>query len=202
MRTRYQLQLNMIDPSGGPEKLVWDTGKLTGNRSVFTATQPVVSATAYHWRVRAWIAGSDNATAWTDALFSTALLQQSDWDGSEWISPPDTTQMASQMRKEFTLPAGDVLSARAFVALPGYGAVSVNGQRIDDEAGVLLAANTISCTTMCRLVHVTRGLDWVLRSITTSSNHCHHHCHRYFHDRNGLHGPDNRSSSLPQTPFL
>jgi alpha-L-rhamnosidase len=129
------VQLNAVDPSGGPEKLVWDTGKLGGNRSVYTATQPVVSDTAYHWRVRVWVAGSDNATAWTDAMFSTALLEQSDWTGSEWISPPVTTQMASQMRKEFDVPAGAIVSARAFVALPGYGTVSVNGQRIDGEAG-------------------------------------------------------------------
>lgn len=36
------------------------------------------------------------------------------------------------MRKVFTLPAGVAGRATAFVALPGYGQVFVNGHRVDD----------------------------------------------------------------------
>lgn len=36
------------------------------------------------------------------------------------------------MRKVFTLPEGVVTRGRIFLALPGYGEVSVNGRRVDD----------------------------------------------------------------------
>ena len=75
-------------------------------------------------------------TAWANASFSTALLEQADWKASQWISSPGGDapgQYASQMRKVFTLPASAAaagpLRARLFLALPGYGEVFLNGQR-------------------------------------------------------------------------
>merc|ERR1711969_2586 len=41
------------------------------------------------------------------------------------------------MRKDFTLPTGPVTRARVFAAVPGYGHVLLNGQRLsEDSAGV------------------------------------------------------------------
>ena len=53
-------------------------------------------------------------------------MEQTDWTQSQWIQAPggdSPGQFASQMRKVFNLPAGDVSRATAFVALPGYGQV-------------------------------------------------------------------------------
>jgi hypothetical protein len=80
---------------------------------------------------RCYVAG--RPTAWANASFSTALLEQADWEASQWISSPGGDapgQYASQMRKVFTLPAAaSPPRARLFLALPGYGEVFLNGQR-------------------------------------------------------------------------
>jgi alpha-L-rhamnosidase len=52
-----------------------------------------------------------------------------------YITTANANQMASQMRKEFTLPAGIVDRATAFIALPGFGKVYVNGHAVDGETG-------------------------------------------------------------------
>ena len=66
--------------------------------------------------------------------FSTALMSTSDWKNSAWILASDSTT-ATQMRTEFSLPAGKVTRARAFFAMPGYGTLSINGQGVDGVAG-------------------------------------------------------------------
>ena len=91
----------------------------------------LTSDRTYHWRVRSY----PGPTAWANASFSTALLEQADWAKSRWIQSPGGSnpgQFASQMRKVFTLPEGVVTRGRIFLALPGYGEVSVNGRRVDD----------------------------------------------------------------------
>ena len=52
------------------------------------AASALVSDTVYHWGVRAFVGDMGTATAWANATFQTALMAQSDWAGSEWISAP------------------------------------------------------------------------------------------------------------------
>jgi hypothetical protein len=140
LQSAYQVQLSKVTNGPGGAVLLFDTGKVSSNVSFHhvTSATPLVSDSLYHWRVRAY---APNATDWADATFSTALLEQTDWAASDYIQAPgpatgDTAQMASEMRKEFFLPsASKIHRARAFVALPGFGTVSVNGQRVDGEAG-------------------------------------------------------------------
>ena len=89
----------------------------------------MTSDTTYAWGVRSHVSsagGASKPTDWANATFSTALIEQSDWDGALWVSLGAETaganQYASQMRKVFTLPVtGPVTKATVFLALPGYG---------------------------------------------------------------------------------
>ena len=85
----------------------------------------LASDTSYTYTVTC---GGASATAG----FSTGLLQASDWAGADWIAGAD--KAAVLMRKSFTV-AGEVTRARIFIAVPGYGQVSLNGEDVDGDAG-------------------------------------------------------------------
>jgi alpha-L-rhamnosidase len=69
-----------------------------------------------------------------NSSFSTGLLAQGDWNASAWVVA-EVGWTAAQMRKQFHLPAGRLVRARLFAAIPGYGRIFVNGQKVDGEAG-------------------------------------------------------------------
>ena len=81
--------------------------------------------TEYSWTVTC---GAASATS----SFSTGLLSPSDWGGADWIGGSE--KAAVLMRKKLTIE-GAVTRARIFVAVPGYGQVSVNGVDVDGVAG-------------------------------------------------------------------
>ena len=97
---------------------------------------------------------SDSDYDWSVALpglglrgnssFSTGLLAPSDWDRSAWLVASSAATIpsgcngcaaAAQLRKRFSLPAGDVTRARLFVAVPGMGRVRLNGAAVDGIVG-------------------------------------------------------------------
>ena len=85
----------------------------------------LASDTSYTYTVSC---GGASATAG----FSTGLLEAADWAGADWIAGAD--KAAVLMRKSFTV-AGEVTRARIFIAVPGYGQVSLNGEDVDGDAG-------------------------------------------------------------------
>jgi alpha-L-rhamnosidase len=128
----YELQVDQL-LTKGTVRPVWATGEVQTNKTQFIPYlgPELISDSDYSWKVRAFPGPSE----WSTSTFSTALFQQSDWDKSEWIQSSNETGMATQMRKSFTLPAGSISRARAFVALPGYGDVWINGHKVDGRAG-------------------------------------------------------------------
>eukprot|EP00935_MAST-01C_sp_MAST-1C-sp1_P000370 g370.t1 len=130
----YELEISRIHTNGSIERL-WGSGPVDSNQTQFVpypVDGPVlVSNSDYSWKVRS----SSPDSEWSESQFSTGLLQQSDWAKSEWIQKANESSYASQMRKEFTLPAGTISRASAFVALPGAGHVWINGQKVDGRAG-------------------------------------------------------------------
>lgn len=81
--------------ASGPELLeggtgdVWSSGKVDSSSSVQIDYDGATLETAerYYWKVRVWDQ-HDVASAWSAASWwEMALLDPSDWDGSEWISP-------------------------------------------------------------------------------------------------------------------
>ena len=80
--------------------------------------------TEYSWTVTC---GAASATS----SFSTGLLSPSDWGGADWIGGSE--KAAVLMRKKLTIE-GAVTRARIFVAVPGYGQVSVNRVDVDGRS--------------------------------------------------------------------
>jgi alpha-L-rhamnosidase len=87
-QTAYQLIVassfqNLLD-----EKIdIWDSGKIKSSQSnqiLFEGT-PLISNKTYFWKVRVWNE-TDESSAWSDqAVFSTGLFEQTDWE-AKWIS--------------------------------------------------------------------------------------------------------------------
>lgn len=134
LATGYELKVSELHANGSTARNIWSSGPVASNQTQFipypTDGPKLISNTDYTWQVRA-----SEDSEWAESRFSTGLLQQSDWAKSEWVQKANESAYASQMRKEFTLPAGTVSRARAFVALPGYGHVWVNGHKVDGRAG-------------------------------------------------------------------
>ena len=130
----YELKMHQLDVNG---KVVasWTSGEVKSNQTQYVQLQdapPLLSDCDYSWQVRAF---TPEPTAWSYSTFSTGLLEQSDWAESGWIQSANTTGKATQMRKAFTLQPGVIRRARAYIALPGFGAVWINGHKVDGRAG-------------------------------------------------------------------
>jgi alpha-L-rhamnosidase len=133
----YELEVNRLH-SNGSMSPVWTSGRVKSNQTQFIqwpegTGAKLVSDADYSWQVRALVGAA--RTAWSKSTFSTSLLQQSDWDESVWIQSSNATGFATQMRKVFALEPGSVTRARAYVALPGFGSLWINGQKVDGRAG-------------------------------------------------------------------
>jgi alpha-L-rhamnosidase len=142
LMTGYEIQVSKLGSQSSAPTLLWHSSRVDSNQSqyiLWPSDAPALESDSdYMWKVRAYTSNSTDPTAFSEAHFSTALMKQADWanGGSEWIQTADVSEYAAQMRKEFVIPAGStILRARAFVALPGYGEVWVNGKRADNEAG-------------------------------------------------------------------
>ena len=115
--------------------LVWDSGKLKSDASVFVndAGPAPASATRYYWRVRVWTAAGD-VSAWSPAAYwETGLLRATDWT-AKWIGPapqPGDSGVTPLplLRREFELH-GRVRSARLYVTSLGLNQGYLNGRRV------------------------------------------------------------------------
>jgi alpha-L-rhamnosidase len=139
MQAAYQLQVagSETDLARGAH-LLWDSGKITSDTSVFVdyAGPPLASRTRYVWRVRVWDTGG-RASAWSAAAsWETGLLQPGDWS-AQWIGPPpspsDSLPSPSPLLRRAFRTAGPIRSARLYVTSLGLYEVHLNGQRVGDQ---------------------------------------------------------------------
>src|SRR5258705_9002021 len=139
MQAAHQIQVASSEASlRGGANLLWDSGKVSSDTSVFVEHRgPVtVSRTRYYWRVRV----SDTnglASPWSAAAFwETGLLQPADWT-AQWIGPPpsagDSLPSPSPLLRRAFRVGDAVRSARLYVTSLGLYEVYVNGQRLGDE---------------------------------------------------------------------
>ncbi|MBS1525478.1 MAG: family 78 glycoside hydrolase catalytic domain [Bacteroidetes bacterium] len=133
MQTAYRVQVSESEAFHG---LVWDSGKIMSDSSVFVTYKgkPLLSGKRYYWRVRVW----DNhgaASPWSQAAWwQMALLHTGDWK-AKWITPgyqEDTLNRPSPlMRKQFDLHK-KIRSATAYITAHGMYEAQINGQRVGD----------------------------------------------------------------------
>ena len=139
MQAAYQVQVATSEASlTGGANLLWDSGKVTSDESVFLeyAGPPLASRTRYYWRVRVWDT-SGRASAWSPpAFWETGLLEPADWT-AQWIGPQPTAAdslpaPSPLLRRAFPV-ADRVRSARLYVTSLGLYEVYLNGQRVGDQ---------------------------------------------------------------------
>ncbi len=116
---------------------VWDTGKVSSDRSVHIVYegQPLTSATRYHWKVRVWDE-NDTPSAWSEpAWWEMGLLEPDAWVGS-WIGGLPPVSAGSQpcpfLRRTFDVNR-EVTSARLYVTALGLYELQLNGQRVGQD---------------------------------------------------------------------
>ena len=139
MQAAYQLQVATSEASlARGADLLWDSGKVTSDASVFVdyAGPPAASRTRYYWRVRVWDA-SGRASPWSRPSFwETGLLRLADWT-AQWIGPPptaaDSLPSPSPLLRQAFRVADRVRSARLYVTSLGLYEIYLNGQRVGNE---------------------------------------------------------------------
>ncbi|WP_328360410.1 glycoside hydrolase family 78 protein [Streptomyces sp. NBC_00445] len=101
-QSAYQVQVALSpSPSPSPKALtaglVWDSGKVTSDRSVSVPYEgPALRPrTRYHWRVRAWD-GAGRPSRWSEAGWWETTLSEADWQ-ARWIgadAPPEPPSLS------------------------------------------------------------------------------------------------------------
>lgn len=135
LQTSYSIRVSS-DAKFSSAKIVWQTGKISGNESVLIPYYgpALKSGVRYFWQVKIW----DNnlkETKWSETAFmETGLLSQSDWK-AKWIELASDTIRYSpspHFRKEFT--AEKLISkAVVYVTAHGFYELHINGKKVGDQ---------------------------------------------------------------------
>ncbi len=109
---------------------VWQSGKVNSNcqNGVEYKGVALLSETKYWWQVRTYDKEGNQGQWSAPTYFETGIFEKSEWK-AKFIT--GTFNLA---RKEFTLPAGKVISkARAYVSSDGYYELHINGSKIGNH---------------------------------------------------------------------
>ncbi|HUC40480.1 MAG TPA: family 78 glycoside hydrolase catalytic domain [Gemmatimonadales bacterium] len=136
VQAAYQVQVTKEVGAQHAPPLLWDSGRITADSSVFVtyAGPALTSRTRYVWRVRIWDAKGRGSPWSQPASWETGLLQPSDWTAA-WIGtgPTDTAGGPSPLlRRGFRL-SGAVASARVYATSLGLYELYLNGRRVGDQ---------------------------------------------------------------------
>ena len=136
VQAAYQVQVTKEVGAQHAAPLLWDSGRITADSSVFVtyAGPALTSRTRYVWRVRIWDAKGRGSPWSQPASWETGLLQPSDWTAA-WIGtgPTDTAGGPSPLlRRGFRL-SGAVASARVYATSLGLYELYLNGRRVGDQ---------------------------------------------------------------------
>jgi alpha-L-rhamnosidase len=116
---------------------VWDSGKVTSDRSVDVAyAGPALkSAQRCYWKIRTWDE-QGRVSKWSAShWWEMGLLAPADWT-AQWIGAPErdtsTSAPAVYLRQQFILKP-DVRSARLYVSARGLFEMRLNGEKIGHD---------------------------------------------------------------------
>ena len=122
---------------------LWDSGKVESDQSVHVVYDgaPMVSRMRCFWKVRVWDKDGQPSEVSEPARWDMGLLQPEDWQ-ADWISntqdeitDPESykTRPAPFFRRTFDA-AKPVESARVYLCGLGFYELSLNGERVGDQA--------------------------------------------------------------------
>lgn len=138
-QTAYQIAVASDETFAG---IVWDTGKREDSSCLYVEYEgeALTSASECYWKVRLWDESGREGTFSETGRFTTSLLHaEEEWKG-KWISAESEadfyTSFGQWLKKEFTLPPGEISSAWLFATAHGIYEASINSFRAGD--GVLM----------------------------------------------------------------
>lgn len=124
---------------------MWDSGQVVSDESIGVrySGKPLESFGRYYWKVCVWDRDGHQSEWSEPRLFQMGLLEQSDWEGAEWIAMevkdmdvPEKTDSAGkepkmpQFRKEVTVKDSPIESAVIYISGLGSFVLSVNGDKV------------------------------------------------------------------------
>ncbi len=136
MQTAYRIHVADSLENLNAEKLIWDSGKVSSNKSVHVEYEGVApkSSQRFYWRVCVWT--NEKEFAWSKpAFWEMGLLSPAEWK-AEWIHSLIEEDISKAgpcplFRKEFALDKG-IKSARVYVTSLGLYELKINGNRLSD----------------------------------------------------------------------
>jgi hypothetical protein len=126
-----QTAARVVVESNRSGKIVFDSGVVNTSRPELANRAPMPelalqSDTVYTWHVEVWTSDSPTPVVSAPAIFSTGLLEQSEWT-AVWI------RGGKQMRSTFSVASGTrVARATLFIAACQYYVAWIDGVRVGD----------------------------------------------------------------------
>jgi len=139
MQTAYHIRVsNNENDLDNADKLIWDTGKITTDRSIHIVYSgpDLQSRSRYYWQVKIWD-NHGNESGWSEPQYwEMGLLSPGDWS-AEWIQSTveediSKSQPANMFRKEFELKE-NVARARLYITSMGLYEAEINGTIVGDQ---------------------------------------------------------------------
>lgn len=128
IQDRYQVTVSSVDAIG-KTAIVWKSAIRRGAMPLAQSDRPLnlKSFTRHIWQVTAWDKNGKAVTS-PKASFETAMLSESDWQGS-WITDSNDKDFhpAPMFRKEFVTTGKKIKSARLYISAAGYYSAYING---------------------------------------------------------------------------
>ena len=115
-------------------RLLWRTGRTSGDSQQVRYGRDLGSRDTVAWRVRVWDANR-RASAWSaPSSWSMGLLQPADWGAARWIDYPDRAENQPMpiFARQFTTRQ-KVTDARLYLSGVGMHHATLNGREITDE---------------------------------------------------------------------
>lgn len=137
-QSAYQIQAAVTEADLAAGNLVWDSGQVTSDQSLFVpyAGPALQSQDRVVWHVRVWDQDGTPSAWSTPAFWEMGLLDATDWQAA-WIKPAgpaDTSEArpVPMLRGAFALE-GEVAQARLYATARGIYELELNGYRVGDQ---------------------------------------------------------------------
>jgi len=134
IQTAYELVVGELPVGSGPERVVWDSGKVESRQQAYV-TAPglrLQSDRAYSWMVRTWDRAGRSGPFASPARFDVGI-GDADWH-ADWIRRPGAPNSAledySLLRKQITVGRSPIVRARAYMSAGQQYELRVNGERL------------------------------------------------------------------------
>ncbi|GGO22311.1 alpha-L-rhamnosidase [Micromonospora parathelypteridis] len=135
-QTAYEVQAAATVADLHTGRLVWRTGKVSGDSQQVRFGRDLRSRDTVAWRVRVWDAHRKQSAWSAPSTWSTGLLNPTDWGAARWIDYPDRAENQPMpiFARQFAVPKHKkVADARLYLSGVGLHHATVNGREITDE---------------------------------------------------------------------